>query len=87
MQETWIEIREPGKVPMRKGAFYKPESLKQFLIELFAHRPSALISVVTFHSSGPHFQDGPECLEQMDGRQKHRAARHRKNSAAAWRHA
>ena len=83
--ETWIELREPGRVPVRKGPFNRPADLKKFLIELFDYRQSALVTVVTLHDSGPEFQDGPECLEMMDGRQHRRARRHRENSAAAWR--
>lgn len=85
MTATWIELREPGKVPQRKGPFTTRDMLKRFLIELFDARPAALVSVVTMHSSGPEFQDGPECLQMMDGRQRSRAAKHRKNTAAAWR--
>jgi len=84
MTPTWIELREPGMVPERKGPFNTPVHLKQFLIELFDVRPAALVSVMTMHSSGPSFEDGPQVLEMMDGRQRHRAERHRRNTEAAW---
>lgn len=82
---TWVELREPGKVPQRKGSFQTPCQLKAFLIELFDSRTSALVTVIEVMESGIVLQDGPECLEVMDGRQRHRAARHRANTAAAWR--
>lgn len=82
--KTWIELREPGCVPERKGAFTTPAQLKAFLIELFDCRPTALVTVVMIHSEGPDFQDGPECLEMMDGRQRKRAERHRQNTKQAW---
>lgn len=82
--KTWIELREPGKVPERKGAFLATEQVKAFLIEVFEHRPSALVTVVTLHADGPSFEDGPEWLEILDRRQAHRAARHRRNTAQAW---
>lgn len=85
MNPAWIEMREPGGAPERKGPFNDGEHLKQFLIELFDHRPSALVTVIFMHPCGPSLQDGPECLEMMDGRCRNRASRHRANSAAAWR--
>ena len=72
-------------VPERKGRFKTPAEIKAFLIELFDCRPAALVSVVTIYPDGPHFDDGPEYLEIMDGRQRYRAARHRESTAAAWR--
>lgn len=83
--KDWIELREPGRVPERKGPFTTPTMLKGFLVELFKCRPAALVSVVTCDFAGPEFQDGPECLEMMDRRYRHLAKRHRESSAAAWR--
>lgn len=82
--KTWIELREPGCVPERKGAFTTLAQLKAFLIEIFDRRPTALVTVVTIHEGGPSFQDGPECLEMMDGRQRRRAERHRQSTKHAW---
>lgn len=81
---TWIILREPGKVPELKGAF-RPDQVKPFLVELTTFRQSALITVLTIDEHGrPSVQDGPECLEMLDGRFTNRAARHRAKTAAAW---
>lgn len=82
---SWIELREPGCTPVRKGPFKEPKHLKAFLIELFNGRKSALVTVMSISTSGPDFQDGPECLEMMDRRYRGLAARHRANTAEAWR--
>ena len=82
---TWLELREPGCVPMLKGPFRR-DQLKPFLVELTTFRKSALITVITIGDDGkPSVQDGPECLEVLDARFAPRAARHRMNTDAAWR--
>jgi hypothetical protein len=80
----WLELREPGKVPCRKGSFATRDTAK-VLREFMEARPTAFISVVTIDSRGePHFEDGPECLEMCDGRAASLASRHRASSAAAF---
>jgi hypothetical protein len=82
---TWLILREPGKVPERKGPFgYIP--LADTLREFMAARPSALITVLTWEneSAGPLVQDGPECLEMIDQRSASVARRHRASTRAAW---
>lgn len=81
---TWFILREPGKVPERKGPF-RATQVREFLIELFDARPTALVTVLSIVNGYPDVQDGPECLEMIDGRYRARAARHRANTDAAWR--
>lgn len=82
---TWFILREPGCVPQLKGPF-PPEQVKPFLVELTTFRQDALITVLRLGDDGmPDVQDGPECLEILDGRLRARAARHRARSAEAWR--
>jgi hypothetical protein len=80
---TWFILREPNRVPERKGPF-PPAMVKGFLLELMGARPDALITVLSTSDDCPCVQDGPECLEMIDGRYRARAARHRKTSRAAW---
>jgi hypothetical protein len=83
MEMTWFILREPNRVPERKGPF-AADQVKGFLRELMDVRPTAFISVLTVHADGPHVQDGPECLEMMDARYRAAAARHRANTKAAF---
>lgn len=83
--KAYVELREPGKVPQQKGPFTTGDHLKKFMIEALDVRPSALITVIEVMETGIVLNDGPEWLEVQDGRQRHRARRHRKNSRAAWR--
>ena len=82
-QYAWLELREPRCVPIRKGPFQQ-SNLAEILREYMDARPKAFITVVTIHRDGPHFEDGPQALEIIDGRSSRRAARHRKTSAAAF---
>lgn len=80
----WLELREPGKVPERKGPFGMPR-LAPTLREFMDARPTALLTVVTFDDySRPIFEDGPEALTIADGRSKKLAQRHRRSTAAAF---
>lgn len=84
MDYTWIILREPGCVPQRKGPF-RPHQVKQFLLELFEARPTALVTVLSgLDACGPSVSDGPEWLEVSDRRYRSRAQRHRETSRAAW---
>jgi hypothetical protein len=79
---TWIELREPGCVPERKGPL-RPETVAGFLREVFAVRPSAYVTVITMGHDGPLLQDGPECLQMLDGRSMSVGRRHIQTGAAA----
>lgn len=79
----WIELREPGKVPQRKGQFLLTDMAKT-LRDFFAARPHAFMTVVTIDHDGPHFQDAPEVLEMLDGRSRSLARRHRESTRAAF---
>jgi hypothetical protein len=84
-EETWFLLREPGRVPQRKGPVIGGQKVKEFLIELMVARPDAFITVLTWgEASGPLAQDGPECLMMLDMRQRSRARRHIKSSRAAF---
>lgn len=81
-QKTWLILREPGKVPERKGPF--PHSnIAVVLREFMKARPSAYITVLTWGGNEPDVQDGPECLEMADGRSSSIASRHRSSTIAA----
>ncbi|HWV44159.1 hypothetical protein [Pseudorhodoplanes sp.] len=81
--DTWLILREPGKVPVQKGPF-AARTIAATLREFMKERPNALITVLTWHDGGPSVQDGPECLEMIDGRAKHIAARHRRSTREAF---
>lgn len=84
MPAIWLILREPGKVPERKGPF-DCGRLAPVLRELMHVRPAAFITVLTWHDgAGPSVQDGPECLEMIDGRSRPIAKRHRASTAAAF---
>ncbi|PSJ60803.1 hypothetical protein [Pseudaminobacter soli (ex Li et al. 2025)] len=78
----WLELREPNRVPQRKGPFLKSRTA-EVLREFMDARPTAFISVVTVDHDGPLFEDAPECLMIADGRSKARALRHIQSSKAA----
>lgn len=82
MTKTWLILREPRRVPERKGPF-TPEALAATLREFMDARPSAFITVLTCEGN-PEVQDGPECLEMIDARSKKTAATHRATSHAAF---
>jgi hypothetical protein len=81
--QFWLELREPGMVPERKGAFLS-RGMAKVLREFMAARPEAFITVVTVAGGQPHFEDGPQALEICDGRSSSIAAKHRASSAAAF---
>lgn len=79
MSTTWIIIRDPGCVPDLKGPF--PDSMvKQFIREALECRMGSFITVATIHDGRLNVQDGPECLEMMDGRSRSLARRHREST-------
>ena len=78
----WLELREPGCVPERKGPFPQASTAK-VLREFFEARPSAFVSVITIDDNGPEFQDGPECLISIDSRSRWVALKHIATSKAA----
>lgn len=83
-EKFWLILREPGCVPDLKGPW--PHAMtKMVLREFLEARPSAFVTVLTIHANGPDVQDGPHCLEMLDGRSKYTARRHRVTSAAAFR--
>lgn len=71
----WLELREPGRVPERKGS-WPHRQLAKVLREFMDARPTAFISVVTISHDGPHFEDGPEALMMADGRSMSTARKH-----------
>lgn len=79
----WLELREPGNVPIRKGP-YRQRDMAATLREFFDARPRALISVVTIGADGPWFEDATQALEMLDARSSGVAKRHRQSSAAAF---
>lgn len=80
----WLILREPHCVPERKGP-WPAKMTAQVLREFMDARSGAFITVLTIgHDGGPIVQDGPECLEMIDGRSMPRAERHRASSAAAF---
>ncbi len=81
---TWLILREPGCVPERKGPF-PPQTLAATLREFMDARPSAFITVVEIHGPEISVEDGPQCLEILDGRSAATAAKHRATSCAAFR--
>lgn len=79
----WLELREPGNVPISKGPFQQSK-MAETLREFLAARPHAFITVVTIAYGTPHFEDAPQVLEIIDGRSWSVAKRHRQSSAAAF---
>lgn len=80
----WLELREPGCVPERKGPWPQAQ-IATVLREFMAARPEAFISVVTVSSTGePFFQDGPEALMMVDGRSMSTARRHLETTREAF---
>lgn len=80
---TWLILREPGKVPERKGPF-PHRTLRKTLREFMAARPSAFITVVEIHGTEISVEDGPQCLEVLDGRSASTAAAHRESTRKAF---
>ena len=80
--KTWFELREPGCVPQRTGPIPATE-VAAFLRDLFAHRPRAYVTVITVGHDGPSLQDGPECLQMLDGRSMSTGRKHIASSSAA----
>ena len=81
--DTWLILREPGRVPQIKGPFHA-RTFAATLREVMKARPSAFITVLTWHHYGPHVEDGPEALEIIDRRSASTAKRHRQSTAAAF---
>lgn len=81
----WLELREPGCVPERKGK-WPPSQTASILREFMKARPKAFITVVTWDASygAPVFQDAPECLGLLDMRSLITARRHIASSNAAF---
>lgn len=77
----WIEAREPGCVPDRKGPFNG--KLAPVLREFMAARPAAYLTVVNWGHDGPLFRDGPEALQMSDARSMETGRRHIKSCAQA----
>jgi hypothetical protein len=81
--QTWFELREPGKVPVLKGPWPR-HLVKQNLIEFMEARPRAFITVLQVTESGPLISDGPEYLLSFDLRMRRRPRRHIKSTRAAF---
>lgn len=78
----WLELREPRRVPERKGP-WSSGMVATVLREFMAARPSAYITVVTIDANGPSFADGPETLQMADGRSMSTGAKHIRRTAEA----
>lgn len=79
----WLILREPGCVPQMKGPFHC-DNLAATLREFMEARPTAFVTVLTILWGEPHVQDGPECLQMLDGRSASTAAKHRVSTKAAY---
>lgn len=77
--KTWVIIRDPGCVPDKNGPF-PPSRVAAFLRLAMHARPYSYIEVVTAHFDEGNceitVQDGPECLQMLDGRSMAGARRH-----------
>jgi hypothetical protein len=82
-ERRWFILREPGCVPQLKGPF-PPKMVKGFLRELMEHRPHAFVTVLSISYGQPVVEDGPECLEILDGRMAATARRHRQSTRKAF---
>lgn len=80
--KTWVVIRDPGCVPQRKGPI-APGELARFLREAFEARPISYVEVVSATGSEIDIQDGPECLQMLDGRSMAAGSRHNARLRAA----
>lgn len=79
----WLELREPGKVPVLKGPFNAP--LARTLREFMSARPRAFITVITIADDGtPLLEDGPEALISADFRSVSTARKHISSTARAF---
>jgi len=78
----WLELREPRRVPERKGSWPRADIAK-VLREFMAARPQAYITVVTMGPDGPHFDDGPETLQMADARSMSTGRQHIERVRAA----
>lgn len=80
--KTYIVIRDPGCTPDRKGPF-PPKRVAGFLGEAMAARPFSYLEVITVHEDAEiTVQDGPECLQLLDGRSMAVARRHNQRLAS-----
>jgi len=80
----WLELREPGCSPVRKGS-WALRDMARVLREFMEARPRAFITVITVDADGhPDLQDGPEALMVADGRSIPTARRHWKTTRAAF---
>lgn len=78
----WLELREPGKVPECKGPFAR-RMMVGTIRECMQYRPTAYITVITWHDDfGPLLTDGPEWL-MIDGRSRSTALAHIRHTKAA----
>jgi hypothetical protein len=82
-EKFWLELREPGCVPKRKGAFPKG-TMAATLREFMRARSAAFITVVTIGQDGPDFADAPETLQMLDGRSMSTGTRNIETRRAAF---
>jgi len=79
----WLIVREPGKVPERKGSWPHREVAHR-LREFIAARPHAFIDVLTIgHDGVPEVEHGPEVLQYTDGRSMSVGRKHNQRVRAA----
>jgi hypothetical protein len=78
----WLEVREPGKAPERKGS-WPSRLLASMLREAIAARPEAYITVLRLSHDGPQIQDGAEALQMADARSMSVGAKHMKRTREA----
>ncbi len=78
----WLELRNPGEVPTRKGS-WPIDQMKAVLKEFMKANPRAFISIVTISHDGPWFEDAPEALCILDRRTWPTGKKHITSSEAA----
>lgn len=65
----WLIVREPGRVPVRKGPWMEGPGRKPAILREFMEaNPTAYIDVLTLGYDGPDIEHGPQLLQMLDGR-------------------
>lgn len=79
----WLIVREPGRVPDRKGPWKHSETAK-VLREFMAANPTAFIDHLTIGDDGtPDVEHGPLVLQYTDGRSMAVGRKHNERTRAA----
>jgi hypothetical protein len=79
----WLVLREPGRVPERKGPWPKGQEVA-ILREFIAARPTSYTDILTLNCFGhPQVDHGPEVLQMLDGRSMTAGAKHNERARKA----